>query len=90
MFQVVVQAAMRQVELKLTLPAPSSNRAGKKHRKKKNKDRAGFILAVTVGGGILPMVMFANFPKSGGCGHLKMRDRRPINKKTPTISRKRF
>ena len=35
MFQVVAQAAMRQLELKLTLPAPSSNRAGKKHRKKR-------------------------------------------------------
>ena len=37
MFQVAVQAALRQLEVKPTLPAPSSNRAGKKHRKKKQK-----------------------------------------------------
>ena len=35
MFQVVAQLAMRQLEAKLKLPAPASNRAGEKHRKKK-------------------------------------------------------
>jgi hypothetical protein len=36
-FQVVAQLAMRQLEAKLKLPAPASNRAGKKHRKKKQR-----------------------------------------------------
>ena len=35
MFQVVAQLGMRQLKAKLKLPAPASNRARKKHRKKK-------------------------------------------------------
>ena len=37
MFQIVVQLAMRQLEANLKLPAPAFNRAGKKHRKKKQR-----------------------------------------------------
>ena len=36
------------------------------------------------------MAKFSHVPNNRWCGQLKTRDRRPIKRKTPTISRKRF
>ena len=64
MFQVVEQLAMRQLKVKLKLRAPPSNLGEEKTPQEKNKDRTGFILALTISGGILMMAMFSNLPNS--------------------------
>ncbi len=64
MFQVVVQSAMRQLKAKLKLRAPPFNLGEEKTPQEKNKDRTGFILALAIGGGIVLLAMFSNFPNN--------------------------